>query len=145
MFKNVINGEKPRGKDASTDNRNQIDSSSPSQPGAGTSSNNSRHIEHKSAGVAVILGLIIPGVGQFYAGKMKRGAVILAITYALIIGSWVIQLSINSASTWSLERSLPIIVMMFSGLAVWIYGIMDAADLVSEYNSAIQNTGRAPW
>jgi TM2 domain-containing membrane protein YozV len=58
-----------------------------------------RFAEGKSPVVALILSLLIVGVGQFYNGDMKKGAIMLAI--AIVAGALTIGLGWLAAMIWS--------------------------------------------
>jgi TM2 domain-containing membrane protein YozV len=66
----------------------------------------------KSAGVALLLSLLIPGVGQFYNGDTKRGL--------LIFGIWFVSWFLLGAG------------IGFVGLAgAWIWGMINAYQVAS--------------
>ena len=58
-----------------------------------------RYADGKNPPVAMILGLLIPGVGQFYNGDNKKGAIMLAI--AVIGGALTFGLAWVGAAIWS--------------------------------------------
>ena len=67
----------------------------------------------KSAGIAVLLALIIPGAGQIYAERIFRGIVVLIITLLTI---------------WFLV-----------GLITWVYGMIDSYYLVQRWNKEVMD------
>lgn len=73
----------------------------------------------KSPGLAVLLSFLLPGLGQFYNGEVGKGFlfIILAI--------------VNIPLTF-------IVIGIFSGLALWIYGMVDAHSSAVRINT----TGR---
>ncbi len=85
----------------------------------------------KNPGVAAILSLFIPGLGQIYAGRIGRGLLMLFI---------VIPLSVLLALFffWLL---LPLLLP----LAVWIWNIFDASNICKDYNRRLIETGNPPW
>ena len=71
----------------------------------------------KSAGIATILSVVIPGAGQMYAGEINRGLTILAVA----VGGGVLAGVGGGALTY---------VGVGVSVAAWIYGIVDAAPAV---------------
>ncbi len=92
----------------------------------------------RSPFVAVLLSLLIPGLGQMYAGEGKRGAAILIAV--IIVGN----LNAIWLSVFALSRSLPedflsytlprILhdVFAFYGIVFLIWQIVDAYQLVKK-------------
>jgi TM2 domain-containing membrane protein YozV len=85
----------------------------------------------KNSGLAAVLSLIIPGVGQMYAGQIGRGLLFLFIGIPLtaIIALFFFWL----------------ILPLFLPLAFWIWNIFDAYNLCNEYNRRLLQTGNPPW
>ncbi|MCK9323136.1 MAG: zinc-ribbon domain-containing protein [Candidatus Methanomethylophilaceae archaeon] len=84
-------------------------------------------IRDKNEGVALILSLLIPGIGQMYVGKIMRGFLFL---FAMIIIGIV---SVFVFFTWIVY------------LAIWIYGMYDAYSLAKEYNEYVFTNHQKPW
>ena len=82
----------------------------------------------KSEGLALILSLLIPGLGHMYAGKVTKGLWILigAIVCAVLF---------------------PYVIFTAIGvLALWVYGMYDAYITTKEYNEyLISHSGQRPW
>lgn len=76
-------------------------------------------LKEKDTGIAAVLSLIIPGLGQMYIGKVGRGVLILIVTIILS--------------------------MVLIGLIIWIWNIFDAYNLAKKYNESLRATGRKPW
>jgi len=76
-------------------------------------------LKEKDAGIAAVLSLIIPGLGQMYVGKVGRGIIILLITIVLSV--------------------------VLIGFIIWIWNIFDAYNLAKKYNEALKTTGTKPW
>ena len=76
-------------------------------------------LKEKDAGIAAVLSLIIPGLGQMYIGKIGRGVLILLFTALLS--------------------------MILVGFIIWIWNIFDAYNLAKKYNETLRATGRKPW
>lgn len=78
----------------------------------------------KSPEIATLIGILIPGGGQIYAGEINRGLTILAVGYGSLLGG-----SLSGNSTLALV-----------GLGVYIgatvYGVLDADDAAERYNRA---------
>ncbi|NLK26041.1 MAG: zinc-ribbon domain-containing protein [Euryarchaeota archaeon] len=81
----------------------------------------------KSAGIAAVLALIIPGVGHIYAGMITRGILYLILNVVLWTIGWITVFGL-------------IIALVF-----YIWQIYDAYNKTNEYNRLLQQTGRAPW
>lgn len=85
-------------------------------------------VNKKSEALALILSLIIPGLGQIYIGQMSKG--IMMIVAAIIIGAL------------SLFLLFPVIIY----LVLWIYGMYDAFQGAKEYNRyLLDHKGQPPW
>ena len=85
----------------------------------------------KNSGLAALLSLIIPGLGQMYAGRIARGLVFffLGIQLTVIIAVFFFWL----------------ILPIFLPLAFWIWNIFDAHRLCNEYNRRLLQSGTPPW
>ena len=84
-------------------------------------------MNQKSEALALILSLIIPGVGEMYAGKVGKGVIILLLA---ILSAALIMLLIGFIL-------YPI---------VWIYSMIDSYNLAKRYNALlVQNNGEPPW
>lgn len=82
----------------------------------------------KSPGVAAILSLLIPGLGQIYVGRVGRGLLILFIVMPLTF----------------VMASLTLI-FVFLPLIIWIWQIFDAYNLAKKYNDYLLSIGQPPW
>jgi TM2 domain-containing membrane protein YozV len=85
----------------------------------------------KNSGLAAVLSLIIPGLGQMYAGRIGRGLIFffLGIPLTAIIAVLFFWL----------------IFPLFLPLAFWIWNIFDAYRLCNEYNRHLLQSGTPPW
>ena len=89
--------------------------------------NTAMMMNQKSEVLALILSLIIPGVGEMYDGKIGKGVIILILA---IISSALIFVLIGFIL-------YPI---------VWIYSMIDSYNLAKQYNALLlQNNGEPPW
>jgi TM2 domain-containing membrane protein YozV len=82
----------------------------------------------KNEGITALASAIIPGAGQIYVGKVKRGI-------ALLIGN-VILWMVSGILFWFLAW-VPMVVL-------WAWNIYDAYNLAKQYNQAVRATGRPP-
>ena len=85
----------------------------------------------KNSGLAAVLSLTIPGLGQMYAGQIGRGLLLLFIGIPLTV---IIALFFF----W-------LILPLFLPLAFWIWNIFDAYNICNEYNKRLLQTGNPPW
>ena len=85
----------------------------------------------KNSGLAAVLSLIIPGLGQMYAGQIGRGLLFLFVVVPLTV---IIALFFF----W-------LILPLFLPLAFWIWNIFDAYNICKEYNRRLMQTGNPPW
>ncbi|MDD5474637.1 MAG: zinc-ribbon domain-containing protein [Candidatus Methanoperedens sp.] len=83
--------------------------------------------EKKSAALAAVSNLIIPGVGQMYCGKWMRGIGILIVTIILYA---VYEASVESAGMYSDEPIVPLIIFIIYR----IWSIYDAYALAGKIN-----------
>jgi TM2 domain-containing membrane protein YozV len=84
----------------------------------------------KNSGLATVLSLIIPGLGQMYAGQIGRGLLFLFIGIPL-------TLIIAMFFFW-------LIFPLFLPLAFWIWNIFDAYNICNEYNRRLLQAGNPP-
>ena len=96
-------------------------------------------VNKKSEGLAIILSVIIPGLGQMYVGDLKRGAVIF-VSIIVVTFLWMLCLADlgYSASMFMLVASL---VLMVLTVAMWFYSIYDAYRLAKEHNQELLRRG----
>ena len=78
---------------------------------------------HKSAGLAFLLSLLIPGTGQLYCGKIPRGFTTL--------GFWIVGVIAISASGTARGNG------MVLGFVLWVFSFLDAYFTATEINSGI--------
>ena len=101
----------------------------------------------KSVGACLILGIIIPGAGQMYAGKVLRGVFILIA--AMVIGSMmVIALLPAYVNGGTVDLNSYLTVVSVASIAItilWIWSLFDAYKLVEKYNDEVMLKGRPPW
>ena len=85
-------------------------------------------VNKKSEALALILSLLISGLGQMYVGKIGRGLGLLAAEIiTAILGAFLL---------------FPLIIT----LVIWIYAMYDAFKLAKEYNQyLLAHNGNPPW
>ena len=82
----------------------------------------------KNAGLAAVLAFLWAGLGHIYLGLITKGILYMVLTVVLaVLGVFTLGI------TW-------IIWFVF-----WIWQIYDAYKMANQYNSSVQQTGRAPW
>jgi len=98
----------------------------------------------KSAGIAAILAVLIPGLGHIYLGKITEGIVYLVLGVIILGmgGAVAVFLGVATGGVGYLI-GLGIIAVLY--LAFWAWQIYDAYNKSNQYNASIQQTGRAPW
>jgi TM2 domain-containing membrane protein YozV len=85
----------------------------------------------KNSGLAAVLSLIIPGLGQMYAGRIARGLVFFFLGIPLTVIVAVLFF-------W-------LIFPIFLPLVFWIWNVFDAYRLCNEYNRRLLQTGTPPY
>lgn len=79
------------------------------------------YVNKKSEGLALVLSLLIPGLGEIYVGESGKGAAILvANILCWILGIWLL---------------FPFIICV----ALWIYAMYDSYMLAKQYNEYLLN------
>ena len=81
----------------------------------------------KSEGIAAVLSVIWPGLGQIYTGRIGRGLGIM------VLGIFVVFLGF-------LFFPLLLLIPIY-----WIWNIYDAYKLAQWYNNVLRSTGNNPW
>jgi len=106
-------------------------------------------VSDRNEGIALILSLLIPGVGQMYVGKIVRGiAFILSglIIFGLMIFCYIlIGVSFNDTNTLDAGIIAVTAVAMMAYLAIWIYSMYDAYTLAQQYNDYVYRNHQKPW
>ena len=81
----------------------------------------------KEEGIGMIIGVLIPGGGQFYAGDTTKGLTILGLGYGSWIGSLILASALNTGE------------IAFVGLAgligATVYGVLETPDDVRAANA----------
>ena len=93
----------------------------------------------KSAAIAVILSFLIPGVGQLYVGKIKRGIAYIVTAIVLSVISSVITTSIDVNdinAVNDLVVSPAFIILALVSLGFWLFNMYDAYRVTKQYNEA---------
>ncbi|MDO5861997.1 MAG: zinc ribbon domain-containing protein [Thermoplasmata archaeon] len=119
----------------------------------GVDANTAIMFNKKSEGLALILSLILPGLGQMYVGRFARGAVMLAVSILLGIGAYVGLIAFAGAADGHSNPDSMVLgllaFMCLMGLAylvLWFYAMYDAYTQAKEYNQhLLDHGGQKPW
>ncbi|MFY9559615.1 MAG: hypothetical protein WAQ52_05210 [Terriglobales bacterium] len=84
---------------------------------------------HKSAGLAFLLSLLVPGAGQMYCGKVARGGVTLAF-FALSVVLTVVGFSVPDSMSQDILG-----VAMLAILVLYVFSFLDAYYVAREINA----------
>ena len=85
---------------------------------------------HKSAGLAFLLSLIVPGAGQMYCGKTGRGGITLAL-FVAALGLTTLGFGLGEASV---SNEITGIAMVMA-LVLYVFSFLDAYYLAREINA----------
>jgi TM2 domain-containing membrane protein YozV len=116
--------------------------------------NPAAYYQRKSEGIALILAILLPGVGHIYAGKVTKGIILLVAFYGLaaVIGlAWALSFGWGYYDMMNTNFVWPSGLLVFTVIAslvmaiLWIYQIVDAYTTTNKYNAELMATGRAPW
>lgn len=89
----------------------------------------------KEPGTATLIGVLVPGGGQLYAGKITKGLTLLAVGYGSIIAGTVA--AVETCDIDGCSRSLGLLYAGYAGyLASWIYGFATAGRDAHEVNAS---------
>ena len=105
-----------------------------------------RAAPQKSAGIAFILSFIIPGVGQMYVGKIKRGIAYLVTYVVLSIISSLITMRLDYNDIQAVKDLIvsPLFIgIILVSLGFWAFNIYDAYRLAKKYNEASRHNDLA--
>ena len=85
-------------------------------------------VNKKSEALALILSLLIPGLGQIYNGQVSKGAMMIVAAIVCAVLTFVF---------------FPIGILY---IVLWIYAMYDAFKDVKEYNQyLLSHNGNPPW
>lgn len=100
-------------------------------------------VNKKSEALALILSLIIPGLGQIYNGRIAKGLMLLVAGIVLVALSFIVLfLPFGFGGVLWFLFLLP----FFLCFVVWIYAMYDAFKEAKEYNQYLLNhDGNPPW
>lgn len=96
---------------------------------------------YKDPGTAMLIGLLVPGGGQMYAGETKRGVTILGVGMGSLLAGSMLSLKESSDCLEGLECSgglgtTPLLLGYLGYLAAWGYGVLDADDSAERVNAS---------
>jgi TM2 domain-containing membrane protein YozV len=83
-------------------------------------------VELKSVPLAVILALVVPGLGHIYGRKFAQGLAILIITISLLM-------------------LYILIITLVAAVIIWGWQVYDAYRIALRYNDKVAETGARPW
>ena len=105
---------------------------------------------HKSPGIAVLLSFFIPGLGQLYVSKLKRGISLIVTVIVLSVVSSVVtsvvakSLDFNDPnSVNNLVTNPAFIAITLVSLGLWLFGMYDAYRMAKKYNEAVAHNDLA--
>lgn len=109
-------------------------------------------LHRKEPFLALLLSLLIAGLGQIYVGKVTRGLFIILSFVAFTLGSSLLFWGMNGAmmdmqdpfsrfGAFFLIYVIGFIVMFI----IWIWQLVDAYSLAERYNEQTFRTGSPPW
>ena len=99
----------------------------------------------KDTGIALILSVIIPGLGQIYCGKVGRGISILVASIILAPIIYFFTCAVFVATESGAAAVIGLLAAALVGLVIWIWNILDARDVAKEYNDHVSQYGNPPW
>jgi hypothetical protein len=88
---------------------------------------------HKSAGLAFLVSLIVPGAGQMYCGKTARGV----LTLVFFLGGVALSIAAFSAEQASASEEIAGIGVMVA-LVLYVFSFLDAYYLAREINAGTE-------
>jgi TM2 domain-containing membrane protein YozV len=83
-------------------------------------------VEPKSVPLAIILALIVPGLGHMYCRKFAQGLAILIVTISLLF-------------------LYILVITLVAAVLIWGWQVYDAYRLARKYNDRVAETGARPW
>lgn len=109
----------------------------------------------KSELVTIILGVILPGAGHLYIGKLARGLMILTafLSIRVIYVLWWLPLIGGLLGASQTEELMSIIIsnlgklsiLIIVDLIIWVSQLIDVYSLTNKYNEELRLTGQPPW
>jgi hypothetical protein len=98
--------------------------------------------ERKSEGVAVLLAVLLGGVGlcgigQMYVGRITRGLVIFFTGLVLEILGWTCVILPSEKDLLRPPVFLLATIIVFGGLTFWIWQIFDARNVCRDHNTKL--------
>jgi TM2 domain-containing membrane protein YozV len=83
-------------------------------------------VEEKSVALAIILAVLVPGLGHMYLRRFAQGLAILIVVAVLLLLFF-------------------LIVTVVAAVAIWIWQIYDAYRTARDYNRSVRESGARPW
>jgi hypothetical protein len=94
---------------------------------------------HKSVAIAFVLSFLIPGIGQIYVGKIKRGIVYILLLIILYAATSALTMNIDVNDVASVTKLISdpwFIGVTVASLGVWAFNLYDAFSQATKYNEA---------
>lgn len=98
----------------------------------------------KEVGIGILVGVLVAGGGQLYAGDTNKGIKLLALGIGAPLAGYIVTIATDNVA--------PYLVGALVGLGAWVYGIIETPDDVREANrrngyalapAVIRSEGRA--
>jgi hypothetical protein len=93
-------------------------------------------VDLKDPGIAMIIGILMPGFGHVYCGKVLQGLLIFFTFVAIILFSFTIGILMLGIGT-----ILGLLLLFFLELLQ----LLSVRKKAEKYNMAVRQTGRPPW
>lgn len=91
--------------------------------------------------IAAILSLIVPGLGQFYNARLRRGGIIAAVLVALTAAQFVLISSL--AVSLAIFGASAVITLLL--IALYLFAIIDAAVFALRHRMAVMGRFNRAW
>ncbi len=102
-------------------------------------------VNRKSEGVALVLSIILPGLGHVYADRTKDGLSFLMLQVVLYIISFLILIGMMGSGEYFIFGMVPLSILGIIEFVVMIYAVIRSNELVKEYNRGLVENGQPPW
>ncbi len=91
--------------------------------------------------IAILLSILVPGLGQIYTDQNKKGLMILILNFSINLLILLTIEQLESAKAQSTEYILH--AYFFAGFVLWAYAVYDAKTAADRINAAEQPDGEA--
>ncbi len=83
-------------------------------------------VEQKSVPLAIILAVLVPGLGHVYLRRFAQGAAIFVVVVALLLLYF-------------------LVITVILGVAIWAWQVYDTYRTANEFNRVVRESGARPW